>query len=182
MGDKQRFNVFAQFIQSTFPRAIDIADIAGGHGELSFWLHELGKRPVVIDPRDAVFPRWVRRRLRKRAMRTGAGVTIARMIASVEQVDLSRFDLLVALHPDEATEPALRAALHFGIDFAIVPCCVFAIDGVGRSRSEWVAYLASQAPGIQSGALPLDGANIVLWHKHVLNALPITGYGGVCQL
>jgi hypothetical protein len=121
----------------------------------------------------------VRRTLRKRALRTGVGEIIARMVAPVEQADLRRFDLLVALHPNEATEPALRAALRYGIDFAIVPCCVYPIDGVKRSRVEWVAYLASQAPGIQATALPFDGANTVLWRKQDSYVPPITRTGGM---
>ena len=175
MGDKRRFRIFAQFIQDTFPQAINVADIAGGHGELSFWLSEMGKCPVIIDPRDAIIPRWVRRTLRKRALHTGVETPIARIVAPVEQVDLGRFDLLAALHPDEATEPALRAALHYDIDFAIVPCCVFPIDGIKRSRQEWMAYLASQAPGIQITALPINGANMALWHKHDPSLPPSIG-------
>jgi hypothetical protein len=42
MGDKQRFHIFAKFIHQTFPNALTIADIAGGHGELAFWLQAYG--------------------------------------------------------------------------------------------------------------------------------------------
>jgi hypothetical protein len=83
----------------------------------------------------------------------------------VEAVDLSNFDLLVALHPDQATEPALRAAIAHGLDFAIVPCCVFPLDGVKRSRECWLTYLASLAPETQVTTLPIAGANVVLWRR-----------------
>lgn len=36
------------------------------------------------------------------------------------------FSLVVACHPDQATDPALEYALEAGLPFAIVPCCVFA--------------------------------------------------------
>ena len=78
---------------------------------------------------------------------------------------MGAFDLVVALHPDEATEPTLRAALSSGTDFAIVPCCVFPLDGVKRSRQAWVSYLASLAPDIQTTKLAISGANTVLWRK-----------------
>ena len=42
MGDKRRFREFAYFIHRTFPQATSVADVAGGRGELAFWLHELG--------------------------------------------------------------------------------------------------------------------------------------------
>lgn len=35
------------------------------------------------------------------------------------------FSLVVAVHPDQATDPALEYALEAGAAFAIVPCCVF---------------------------------------------------------
>lgn len=35
------------------------------------------------------------------------------------------FSLVLACHPDQATEPALEYALEEGLPFAIVPCCVF---------------------------------------------------------
>ena len=71
MGDRRRFREFAAFIARTFPTAVTVADVAGGCGELAFRLHEVGKRTVIIDPRDATFPRWVHRTLRKRAVRMG---------------------------------------------------------------------------------------------------------------
>jgi hypothetical protein len=165
MGDRRRFREFAAFIDRTFPTAVTVADVAGGCGELAFRLHELGKRTVIIDPRDATFPRWVHRTLRKRAVRTGAFPHLERVHKDIEQVDLRGFDLIVALHPDEATEPALRAAVRHDVDFAIVPCCVFPCDGIKRSREEWVTYLAALAPGTHVATLPISGTNIVLWRK-----------------
>jgi len=165
MGDPRRFEVFARFIRNTFPAAATVADVAGGHGELAFWLAELGMRPTIIDPRRATFPRWIHRTLRKRALRGGQRVDIERVRAPVEEVDLRRFDLVAALHPDAATEPAVRAAMAQGVDFAVVPCCVFPLDGVKRSREEWQAYLRSLAPGARVSALPIGGANEVLWWR-----------------
>jgi Ser/Thr protein kinase RdoA (MazF antagonist) len=168
MGDARRFEVFARFIRRTFPAATSVADVAGGHGELAFWLGELGLRPVVIDPRPVTFPRWIHRRLRKRAVCGGRRIgieRIERVVARVEDADLRRFDLVVALHPDEATEPVVRAAVAHGADFAVVPCCVFPLDGIRRSRAGWLTHLASLAPGARVSALPIGGANVVLWWR-----------------
>src|SRR5919198_2741821 len=168
MGDPRRFEVFARFLRTTFPAATTVADVAGGHGELAFWLAELGLRPTIIDPRPATFPRWVHRTLRKRAVRGGPGgrpVSIERLLAPVEDVDLRPFDLVAALHPDAATELAVRAAVAQGVDFAVVPCCVFPLDGIRRSRAAWLAHLAFLAPGVRVSALPIGGANAVLWWR-----------------
>ncbi|KAF9333004.1 hypothetical protein BG006_004099 [Podila minutissima] len=40
--------------------------------------------------------------------------------------------VLIGLHPDQATEPIVRAALKAGKPFAIIPCCVFGRDNPHR--------------------------------------------------
>ena len=165
MGDRNRAFEFACFIDAVFPNATRIADVAGGHGELSYWLQELGRRSVVIEPRDARPPRWIQRHLRKRAVREGHLTTIERIARPVQEADLATFDVVVALHPDEATEPAVRTAVEHDLDFVVVPCCVFAIDGARYSSQSWVEYLASLAPGISISQLPISGANTVLWRR-----------------
>jgi hypothetical protein len=165
MGDRHRFREFASFIHRTFPDAKPVADVAGGHGELACWLDERGKEPVIIEPREAAFPRWVQRTLRTRAARTGHLASKARLRTHVPAVDLRTFDLIVALHPDAATEPTLRAAVAHSIDIALVPCCVFPLDGIKRSMSAWLTYLAALAPDVHIAALPIVGANVVLGRR-----------------
>ena len=80
-------------------------------------------------------------------------------------MDLRAFDLIVALHPDEATEHVVRAAIALGKDFAVVPCCSFPIDGVRRSTESWREYLASLSSEIVTTRLPVDGANTVLYRR-----------------
>jgi hypothetical protein len=72
---------------------------------------------------------------------------------------------VVALHPDQATERAVRAAIKGGKSFAVVPCCVFPVDGVRRSREEWLKHLSMLVPGIAEATLPMDGANVVLYWR-----------------
>ena len=38
---------------------------------------------------------------------------------------IARCDVLVGMHPDQATEPVVDAAIALGKPFAVVPCCVF---------------------------------------------------------
>ena len=163
MGDRNRALEFACFIDRTFPAGTRIADVAGGHGELSYWLGKLGRASVVVEPRPCALPRWIQRDLRKRSVREGRLASIEVRRERVQDVDLASFDLLAGLHPDQATEPLVRAAVNAGIDFAVVPCCVFPLDGRHYSYDGWLAHLAGLAPGTRIARLPIAGANTVLW-------------------
>ena len=163
VNDRMRFRVFAEFIRETYPRGAKVADVAGSRGSLSWHLRELGFHPTIVDVRDSRHPRWVHRALRKDSRDLGRLVRIPRIVAKVQNMDLSGFDLIVGLHPDEATEHIVRAALACGKDFAVVPCCVFPLDGLKRSKEGWRAYLASLSPDIRTAEIPIDGSNIVLY-------------------
>ncbi|MFC1601159.1 methyltransferase [Candidatus Sumerlaeota bacterium] len=165
MGDSHRHWELAKFVARTFPEATRVADVAGGHGVVAFFLRELGLASTTIDTRDTGLPRRMRRQLRKRSVAQGRLIEVPRIVADIRELDLSEFDLVVALHPDEATEPTVRAAVEQHKAFAIVPCCVFSLDGVKRSREGWVDYLASLAPGATTDTLPIDGANKVVWRR-----------------
>ncbi|KAG0291071.1 hypothetical protein BGZ96_005537 [Linnemannia gamsii] len=45
---------------------------------------------------------------------------------------VSTASIIIGLHPDQATEPIVRAALKAGKPFAIIPCCVFSRDNLHR--------------------------------------------------
>lgn len=163
MGDRDRAAIFASFVSDTFPRATSIADVAGGHGDLSYWLALSGRDPTIIDPRSARLPKRMQRDLRKRQHRGEQVNPIRRMVERVEHVDLSQFDLVAALHPDQATEPTVLACHASGTDFAIVPCCVFPLGQTRYTQEGWVNYLMSLAPGSCRALLPISGANLVIY-------------------
>jgi len=51
----------------------------------------------------------------------------------VDQRDfVDRASIIIGLHPDQATEPIVRAALKAGKPFAVIPCCVFGRDNPHR--------------------------------------------------
>ena len=87
---------------------------------------------------------------------------------------LRRCSALVGMHCDEATEPLVRAALHFNKPFAVVPCCVFPSFHPHRrlsngSRVEtteaFCRYLLELAPGSESTYLPFEGRNKVIFRR-----------------
>ena len=86
--------------------------------------------------------------------------------------------MVVGMHPDQATEPAVRLALAHGKPFAVVPCCVFAKSHPGRrlpsgkaveTHEEFCSYLAHLGAGQAAqpevttlSSLPFEGRNVVV--------------------
>jgi hypothetical protein len=106
-GDPTRFDVVAKFIYDYYgTRVRYIADVAGGQGLLA---RELNKRfhyqAEVVDPR---------------------GHALLGVPARAEEFSpalASYYDLIVGLHPDEATRAVAEAALQRPT--IIIPCCNF---------------------------------------------------------
>lgn len=84
--------------------------------------------------------------------------------------------LVVALHPDQATDAALDFALERKLPFAIVPCCVYAKEFGKRrladgsrvtSPEQLVEYLRQRAASFGVDArvetLPFPGKNVVVY-------------------
>jgi len=166
MGDKRRNRKFAEFICQTFADHTNIADVAGGNGELSFLLlREHGKTPTLVEPRESRFPGWIQSEIQNVSMVESGGISIPHVRSRVDDIDVGRFDLIVAMHPDEATEPAMRAAIASNVDFAIVPCCPFPLEGKKRFGKQWIRHLASLAPDIRSTRLDISGPNTCLWRR-----------------
>merc|ERR1712146_260098 len=79
----------------------------------------------------------------------------------------SNCSCVIALHPDQAAESAVRFAVEFGKAFAVVPCCVYSKEFTQRrlpggrcvrTYEDLVEYLVSLAPGrAKVGTLPFEG-------------------------
>lgn len=106
-GSPERFEVVASFIDERFGNHIKyIADVAGGQGVLSRLLQKkFNYECEVIDPRG-----WVLKGIKNRA-------------AEFEANMAPYYDLIVGLHPDEATRSVAQAALIRPT--LVIPCCNF---------------------------------------------------------
>lgn len=105
-GDPARFDVLAGFVAERFPKARYVADVAGGQGMLSRVLRKkYGYEAEVVDPRG-----W-----------TLKGVPARVDYYSSAMADY--YDLIVGLHPDEATREVVESAAR--CDVLIIPCCNF---------------------------------------------------------
>lgn len=116
-GDANRFEVVADFVNDRYGNSIRyIADVAGGQGMLARVLRKKYNYDCeVVDPR---------------------GWTLTGVPGRSEEFDPSQaayYDLILGLHPDEATRAVARAAL---VRPAIlIPCCNFwSEDKLGRDE------------------------------------------------
>ena len=157
MGDLRRHDLFARFIATQVPdRSARIADVAAGKGYLSFALRHLGYRNVVpFEP----------------APRKGGQVTRLGMQARNFTPSLAAgFDVLVGMHPDEATDCILDAAATTGAKAIVCPCCAkptaWAYWGAKCAYNEWVAHLEKQSARrglvLRRDVLPMNGRSLVL--------------------
>ena len=92
-------------------------------------------------------------------------------------------DLVVGMHPDQAVDAIVDAALYQNISFFVVPCCTYSrefphrrvclpVSENGRANTtkklvttyeELVDYLQAKSPDIQRHVLPFEGRNICLY-------------------
>ena len=83
--------------------------------------------------------------------------------------------VVVGLHPDQATEPAIDHALRLRVPFAVVPCCVYSLEFPKRhlkespakpvtSYDDFLQYLCEKDDGIRMETLPFEGKNTILWY------------------
>jgi len=116
-GSPERFDIVAAFINERYGNNVRyIADVAGGQGMLARILRkQYNYEAEVIDPRG-----WTLKNVPNRAEEFNRSMA-------------SYYDLIIGLHPDEATRAVVEAVL---IRPAIViPCCNFwAEEKLGRDE------------------------------------------------
>ena len=124
-GDQSRFRVVADFIYDRFGNSIKyIADIAGGQGMLSRLLNKkYNYESEVIDPRHYQLVGVKNRECEYRSEMAGF------------------YDLIVGLHPDEATRDVVESAGTRPV--LVVPCCNFWDKSRKLGAKELVADIAA---------------------------------------
>lgn len=157
MGDNRRNRVFADWIAKNFPKAKRVLVVADGNGELSALLkqHRLSVRTIEPNPRH--LPKGVK--VEKRFFTADTPI---------------REDLIVAMHPDEATLEVVLAAKQQKKPFAVVPCCIVGLKGrevylggFPHCDRGWVNKLRDiyGHSTTQTGTLKISGSNTVLFAK-----------------
>lgn len=155
MGDPRRFDVFAEFLSRNFPKESRVADVAGGKGYLQSALRERGFDSVIT---------YDKRRGRKDRpkMRYHYGF--------FDENTKGDFDLLVGMHPDEATDVIIREAAKRKANFAIVPCCVKpTVSGYwgNHNMHDWnshlIRYATTLGASLRQTELRINGRRLVIY-------------------
>ena len=114
-GDPARFEAVAEYVNARYGTCVRyVADVAGGQGMLSRLLRKrYNYECEVIDPRG-----WTLRGVPGRAVVLDASLA-------------AYYDLIIGLHPDEATRAVAEAAL--ARPTLLIPCCNFwSAEKLGR--------------------------------------------------
>eukprot|EP00659_Diplonema_papillatum_P020847 gene20847-32150_t len=188
---RERFTFVARWLLETYGaarlRSGPVVDVAGGKGILGLCLDEIvkGVATVVVDPNDADRGSKHRQRLAAanvKRIKTRLDVPDVSAAAAVDvgppdlRSVLQEASVIVGIHPDQATDHLVRAALLFEKPFAIIPCCVFptvfserrlASGGRVETHSDLLAYLsqlaASRGITVRTADLPFVGKNRALY-------------------
>jgi hypothetical protein len=160
MGDNKRNEVFARFIVKHYPKVRSVLVVADGNGELSAKLGVKGLKVRMIEAKP--------RNLKKHR---NVQVQKGWFCESTKVTE----DLVVGMHPDEATIEIVLCARKNGKPFAVVPCCAKVMPGREKykkginvgSRKRWINKLRdiAGASQCQESVLPIQGANTVLWSR-----------------
>lgn len=154
MGDSRRNLLMSTLIAKQFPKAKKALVIADGQGDLANRLANKGLHCIVIE---------------KHARQDHARKNVDYR-KGIFSYDMDRFDvdLIVGMHPDEATSEIIRYAMKHKIPFAVCPCCIKGIDSAGvHGYRNWLTKLKSLAKGFNVSTLQLKmtGKNIVIVGK-----------------
>lgn len=159
MGDTRRFDFMADLISKRFPgrKNSRVVDVAGGRGGQQAALRQRGFSDVVsVD-------------VRHQYAKGRNGYRYGLFTRDFSEM----FDLVVAMHPDDATDHAILYAVDHGIPWIVCPCCVRPSASLtykdGRNDYwRWVDHLRRLGGGpqkVETLTLPMRGRNVVLISK-----------------
>jgi len=154
MGDSRRFDLFAQLIKKHLDKEMKIADVACGKGHLQAALYQEGFKKVTS---------WDKR---KKTASNRRGYRYGYFHWKVKE----KYDAIVALHPDEATDHSILYAAKHRIPALICPCCIkwdaVPYWGNGSRFDCWVKHLIILAEKrsmvVRQTVLKMHGRNLVL--------------------
>ena len=160
MGDERRGRLFVKFILKQFPKTKFVLDIAGGKGQVARSLANKKIRVHVIDAK----PRLSGNQHPLISYQKGFFFSKDTLREHVTP------DLIVGMHPDEATCEIVEFAVRNKLPFAVVPCCIKGRHANGISNfSNWkrkIKRLAStKGYLVQENMLKMRGKNTVIYGK-----------------
>lgn len=152
MGDRIRNTVFADFVGRNFPRANRVLCVADGKGELATIL-AFRYDVTVIDPK----PRGNYKKLNYIK-----GFFDHHFVSE-------NYDVILGMHPDEATAEILLNANKYNKPFATIPCCIKGsirfTHGISNFN-QWLKTLKRICNcEVNETMLKFSGKNVVLYRR-----------------
>lgn len=153
MSARNRHQIFAKFIRSQWPQARHIMAVADGKGDLARSLAAEGIRVTIVEAK----PRLGKRRHR----------LITQQKRWFDEFSTINADVVVGMHPDEATIEIVRAATKQRKPWAVVPCCIKGRFAKGiRGFPGWLKAIKNHAHGnCQLAYLKMSGKNTVIFKR-----------------
>jgi hypothetical protein len=155
MGDKRRFGEFSSLIAKTFSKNLSVADVAAGKGFLQVALREKGFKNI-----ESIEKRPINNgRIEKSNWRYGY----------FDHNTAGDYDVIAAMHPDEATDHCIAYAGKRRKYAVICPCCAkaSAFQYWGPNKyNNWISHLTNLAYSlnldVEFKKLKINGRNDVL--------------------
>lgn len=168
MGDPQRFDALASFIEARVSdKNARIADVAAGKGHLSSVLKRRGYKCITA------FEPYPRQKL------NGVQLKVCKFTNG------NCFDIIIGMHPDQATDVILDEACKSKVAVILAPCCAlpnrwrFEVfqrhqQGIPPSRQDinyhrWLKHLVAESKNrsllLKRATLPISGRNVVLYGR-----------------
>lgn len=157
MGASNRSLEFAKFLRRNFPCAKKVIVVADGKGDLSAELASLDFSILAIEAKPR-FSLSIPKKLRDK-------IEYKKSWFLWDKFEKGDENLIVGMHPDEATSEIVRYGTIHQIPWAVVPCCVLGRDANDVSKfSDWIEKLKRLAGWYCSEAiLPITGKNLVVY-------------------
>jgi len=153
MGDERRNDAFALFIKKRFPKVKTILVVADGKCVLS---RKLTNKKFTTIAMDAA----IRNEKTHKKIKYIKG-WFDRNYPIPEEVDL-----IVGMHPDEATAEIILAAKKNNLPWAIVPCCLKGKESKNvQNFTDWINKLKNFDYPCNEAILKIKGKNKVLFKQ-----------------
>lgn len=156
MGDRRRFDLFADVIARNFPgmRSAPVADVAGGKGYLQMALRQRGWSDITS---------WDKRKGYSK------GRAFYRYGHFIHDRAPGHYGLVIGMHPDGGTDQIIEYAIRRRVPFAVCPCCAIPTARPFWAKNdypEWCAHLIAMAErggmDVMRTELPMAGRRLVL--------------------
>ena len=120
-----------------------MADVGGGKGLLSYLLQQSAWETAVIDPVDQALPTKYKDLRTNKQTAISPQEKVTRITAEFQPDFAQDVDLLVAMHAHGCNIQMIDAALHYGCDLILLPCCVIHEPILPPAGVQWIEWLLS---------------------------------------